>query len=345
MIEDPDAVNIGGIFDYIAYGLPENGMTFAITMPQRKPIPAHAVYRKYRIGSGWRFFIENERNSLWSTQGEPGYCPPPNNNITDDNPWILGLTEGHWCVQQIIEDGGVNDDDGLVNSMIFDPGGVGVMLSSNQLPVAVDDYIDIIVNSEKTIDVLLNDTDEDGDLLTISSATADIGTVDIVNGQLVYHSGTNYSGNITINYGVTDNNGGTDHAVVYISVLNNTAPVIANENSFINQGESVVINLLANDSDAENDNLSLISIDNAKVNFTSDGQATFTPNKNFFGVITINYVVRDSMGNTVQGQWSITVTEIKLVNAKTSGGGTFYFSALFLLLMMVLRREYKRYEK
>ncbi|PKG83015.1 hypothetical protein CXF85_11755, partial [Colwellia sp. 75C3] len=344
-VEDSEAVNVGGIFDYIAYSLPDHGMTFAITMPQRKPIPANGVYRKYRAGSGWGFFIENERNSLWSTQGEPGYCPPPNSNTNGDNQWTLGLTEGHWCVQQIIEDGGINDDDGLVNSMVFDPGGVAVMLSANQLPVAVDDYLEMTMNNEKTIEVLVNDTDEDGDLLIISSATVNIGTVDIVNNQLVYQPVANYIGIITIDYGITDNNGGTDHAVAYITILNNAAPIIANENSTINQDGSVSINLLDNDSDAENDILSLISIDNAQVSFTADGQATFTPNANFFGVITINYVVQDSLGNTAEGQWIITVREVIQVNAKTSGGGALHLIALYLLLMIFLRRQYNRYEK
>jgi len=220
LIEDVEAINVGGIFDYIAYGLPDTGSSFAIVMPQRKPIPGNAVYRKYRATSGWGFFIEDVSNSLWSTQGEPGYCPPPNSS-DQNNIWTLGLTEGHWCVQQIIEDGGVNDDDQEVNGTIVDPGGVGVMQSNNNLPVAVDDHLEMMVNETITIDVLFNDTDEDGDNLTISSASSNIGNVTIVNGALMYTPQTNYGGDITIDYGINDNNGGTDHARVYIVILAN----------------------------------------------------------------------------------------------------------------------------
>ncbi len=227
VIPDPNAINIGGIFDYIAYGMPDIGQSFAIVMPQRKPIPINAVYRKYREDSGWGFFIENAQNTLWSTQGEPGYCPPPNSS-DDNNVWSPGLTEGHWCVQQIIKDGGINDDDDEVNGTIIDPGGVSVMLTSNHLPVAVDDVVEINLNAEKSIDVLTNDTDEDGDLLTITSATATIGNVSIIDGQLYYISANDYDGDIIINYGISDNNGGTDHAIVTITVLRNEPSVVVN---------------------------------------------------------------------------------------------------------------------
>lgn len=267
LIKDPDAINVGGIFDYIAYGLPDNAMTFAIVMPQRKPIPTNAVYRKFTVENGWGFFIENERNSLWSTQGEAGYCPPPNDDM-NDNVWTLGLSEGHWCVQQIIEDGGVNDDDKQANGTIVDPGGVGVMITSNHLPVAVDDHIEIFVNEIKTIDVLVNDTDEDNDYLSITSATANIGAVSIVDNQLIYNSANNYAGTILIDYGISDNNGGTDHATVSIEVVVNTPPVVVDEDSRMNQ-----------------------------------------------------------------------------VQANTKGGGALQFFGLCLLLIIVIRRQYQKYEK
>jgi len=339
LIPDPDAVNVGGIFDYIAYGLPDLGQSFAIVMPQRKPIPANAVYRKYRKDSGWGFFEPDVNNSLWSTQGEPGYCPPPSTRA-DGVVWTLGLTEGHWCVQQIIEDGGVNDDDDEVNGTIVDPGGVGVMLTANHLPVAVDDVIEMDVNAEQSIDVLINDTDEDRDVLVITSATTNIGSVSIVDGQLYYVSANNYDGDITINYGISDNNGGTDHAVVTINMIWNKPPVVSDENSLISQGGSVSLNLLANDTDPEDDVLSLINVDNANVSFSGDGQATFTPAADFYGEAVIIYTVQDSAGNTMVGQWVIGVTEmIEITATTTKGGGALFWSLLLLMGCLVTRRR------
>ena len=334
LIEDPLAINIGGIFDYIAYGLPDTGMTFAIVMPQRKPIPHHAVYRKYRAIAGWGFFIEDERNSLWSTAGEPGYCPPPNSS-DNNNIWTPGLSQGDWCVQQIIEDGGVNDDDGLVNSMIVDPGGVSVMITDNNLPVAMDDNVEMTINVETTIDVLINDTDGDSDTLTITSAVANIGSVVIVDNQLVYVPVYNYGGDITINYGLTDDNGGTDHAVVYLTVNSNLAPDVSNESTEINQGESSSINLLANDTDPESDELSLITVDNANVSFDASGQATFSPDEDFHGLVTILYSVQDSAGNVALGSWEVMVTEVIKTNAKTTGGALLHIISLLMLIMFI----------
>ena len=340
---DPDAINIGGIFDYIAYGLPDLGQSFAIVMPQRKPVPDDAVYRKYKKDSGWGFFIEDINNTLWSTQGEVGYCPPPNTS-GNNSIWTQGLTAGHWCVQQIIEDGGVNDDDDEVNGTIVDPGGVGVIITSNNLPVAVDDAVNVVINSEKSIDVLVNDEDEDGDLLVITSATANLGTVSIVDGQLYYVSANNYNGDIVINYGISDNNGGTDHAVVTVDMIENQAPLITDESSQVSQGGSISLNLLDNDIDPEEETLNLVAIDNANVNaqvsFSDDGQTTFTPAESFYGEVVIIYTVKDSAGNTADGQWVISVTEaVKGDALTTKSGGVLFWSLLLLMGCLVIRAK------
>lgn len=329
LVSDSDATNVGGIFDYIVYGLPEQGNSYAIVMPQRKPIPVDAVYRKYRPNAGWGFFVEDANNSLWSTQGEPGYCPPPALS-SENNIWQPGLNEGHWCVQQIIQDGGANDDDGTINGTIVDPGGVAVMLNNNSLPVAIDDSVTAFANSELIINALSNDSDADGDRLTISSAVASLGTVTIEDNQLRYQPVRDYIGTITIGYGVTDQNGGTDHAVVSINLRQNLAPVLLNEQSDVNQGESVSINLLANDNDPENDALTLTSVDNINVNFDGNGQAQFTPPADFFGSVTINYTVTDASGNRSQGQWQVNVIQVHQIAARTEGGGS--MSIWFLIL-------------
>ncbi len=121
LIPDSEATNVGGIFDFIVTQVPDAGQSVNIVLPQRNAIPEAAVYRKLNA-SGWYTFVEDERNKLWSTAGEQGYCPPPGS--ADYQP---GLTPGDWCVQLTIEEGGPNDADGVVNRMIVDPGGVGVL--------------------------------------------------------------------------------------------------------------------------------------------------------------------------------------------------------------------------
>jgi len=125
----------------------------------------------------------------------------------------------------------------------------------------------------------------------------------------------------------------------------NEPPIIANESSYINQGQSITINLLDNDTDPENDQLMLSAVDAGTVSFTADGKATFTPNESFFGTIVISYTVQDNAGNSVMGQWTVHVTEVMQIVAKTQGGGALQFFALWLLLIIAIRRQYQKYEK
>ncbi|MFQ6372116.1 Ig-like domain-containing protein, partial [Shewanella sp. YIC-542] len=209
---DAGATNIGGIFDFVAYGLPTVGQTYQVVFPQRLPIPAGAVYRKYRGQAGWSDFQQDANNLVSSTAGEGGYCPPPG-----DAAWRPGLTEGHWCVQLTIEDGGPNDDDGMANGRIVDPGGVATV-SANTLPAAVNDEVYVTVAGSLQIDVLANDHDDDNDRLTLVSASAHFGQVSMENGMLTYQAADKFQGVDTIHYSVTDNNGGTAHAQVTVHV-------------------------------------------------------------------------------------------------------------------------------
>ena len=117
----------GGLFDFNVSDLPVAGQSVRIVIAQFAAIPANAVYRK-QMASGWQDFVEDARNSVASAPGAEGYCPPPG-----DAAYTNGLTEGHWCVQLTIEDGGPNDADGQINQTIDDPGGV-----AEQLPQATD---------------------------------------------------------------------------------------------------------------------------------------------------------------------------------------------------------------
>jgi len=122
MSADPSYTPVGGIFDFAVRDLPTAGQAVRVVVPQRTAIPADAVYRKFQRGA-WVSFVVDANNALHSAAGNPGYCPPPGSSE-----WTPGLTAGHMCVQLTIEDGGPNDDDGLVNSAIVDP---GVVSTSN----------------------------------------------------------------------------------------------------------------------------------------------------------------------------------------------------------------------
>ncbi|HBN6287789.1 TPA: tandem-95 repeat protein, partial [Vibrio parahaemolyticus] len=76
----------------------------------------------------------------------------------------------------------------------------------NDAPVAKDDIATTQEDTAVTIDVLPNDTDADGDKLSIESASVpkEQGTVEVVDGKLVFTPAENFNGHAEITYTVTD---------------------------------------------------------------------------------------------------------------------------------------------
>ncbi len=109
-------VGTGGYYDFEILGLPVAGSSVRLVIPSLDALPAGAKYRKYDPISGWSDFTEDGNNSVASAPGLLGKCPPPG-----DAAYTAGLTQGHYCIQLTIQDGGPNDQDGLANHVIEDP--------------------------------------------------------------------------------------------------------------------------------------------------------------------------------------------------------------------------------
>ncbi|WP_426369441.1 tandem-95 repeat protein [Pseudocolwellia sp. HL-MZ7] len=341
--DDLEATNVGGIFNFIAYGLPDEGQSYKIVMPQRRPVPENAVYRKYFEDTGWFNFVETGNNFVRSTAGEPGYCPPPGGNV-----WEAGLIEGYWCVEIEIVDGGPNDADGLVNGTIIDPGGVGVLgTGGNTLPEAEDDEVELVFNTSIEIDILGNDVDADGDLLEITSATAFFGEVEIINNALFYTPPENFIGQEQITYGISDGNGGTDIGTVRINIISNNPPIAVDDVATVDVENSIIIDVLSNDTDPNNDIITLVDVTSTSgtVFIMSDGTISFTPAAGESGIVFLDYIIADERGAEATAQVTITVNKVT-VRIDNSSGGAINFGTLFMLisftLFVILRRNNNR---
>ncbi len=110
-----------GMFDFEVLGL--TATSASVVIPLSAALPANAVYRKYTESDGWNPFVEDANNSISSAPGQLGICPAPG-----DTAYTPGLTEGNFCIQLTIEDGGSNDADGEVNGSIKDPGGIAILI-------------------------------------------------------------------------------------------------------------------------------------------------------------------------------------------------------------------------
>ncbi len=94
------------------------------------------------------------------------------------------------------------------------------VLAVNDNPVALPDGpLTTPVNSAIQFDVLANDSDVDGDELSVVNASAMHGSVDIAeDGSLIYSPDLNYFGEDTISYTISDGAGGTATSVATIDV-------------------------------------------------------------------------------------------------------------------------------
>ncbi|WP_240220086.1 Ig-like domain-containing protein [Rheinheimera hassiensis] len=337
---DMQATNIGGTFDFILRNLPTTGASYALVLPQRQPVPQNAVYRKYTQANGWTNFVQNARNQLFSAAGEPGFCPPPG-----DSSWQAGLNAGHWCVQLQIEDGGANDADGLANGTIVDPGGVAVVLNGNQLPVAADDAYSVQWNQNHSLEVLQNDTDPDGDTLSINQTSAAFGTVSISDDglTLLYTPAQDFVGTDTLSYSIIDGNNGSASATVTVTVYYNRPPVVTNATASTNDKTAIEIHVLANATDPDGDSLSIGSANaqTGTVSITAAQTLRYTPQAGFTGTDTISFTVSDNRGGSVSGEVVISVkaSEVITVVNKSSGGAVHGWPLLLLAGLALGRRR------
>lgn len=180
------------------------------------------------------------------------------------------------------------------------------------VPTAVDDTASTDENVTIDIDVVANDTHND-DSLTVASVNLDSGqgAVSIVSNQIRYVPQTSFSGTAVISYTVEDSNGDTDTGSVTVTVTN-IDPVAVDDTASTNEDQSVLVDVLSNDTHANNETLTIsaVSIDGAEGTATVEsGQIRYTPASGFYGTATITYTVSDGDSDTDTGTLTITVAQ------------------------------------
>ena len=92
----------------------------------------------------------------------------------------------------------------------------------------------------------------------------------------------------------------------------NNAPVANDDSVTTVEQTEIAINVLANDSDPDGDELSVISIDTGPANgaaiINADGTISYTPNPGFIGTDSFTYTISDANGDTASATVTITVT-------------------------------------
>nr|ALV86468.1 adhesin [uncultured bacterium 19] len=210
-------------------------------------------------------------------------------------------------------------------------GGTSITLAAvNDAPDAIDDgsaAAPLLTVAEDSgvsapITVLANDTDADGDPLTVTAASSPNGTVAInADGTLSFTPAANFSGPATISYTVSDGNGGSDSATVFVDVTPvNDGPDAVDDGSAAiplltvaeDSGASAPIVVLGNDTDVDGDALTITTATspNGTVAINADNTLSFTPSTHFNGPTTISYAVSDSHGGSDTATVFVNVTPV-----------------------------------
>ena len=224
------------------------------------------------------------------------YTPAPNYHGPDS--FTYGISDGH---------GGT---DTATVSITVTP--------VNDEPNAVNDVLTTPMNTEGTVNVLANDSDVDGDSLTIAGQTHGThGTVSCVASSCTYTPNPGYFGPDSFTYFLSDGHGGLQSATVSVTVTappTNQPPVADDETLTVAEDTPGNVSVLPGDTDPDGDSLTVTTLNptaaHGTVSCTAAGVCTYTPNANYNGPDCFDYTVSDGHGGTDTGHVSITVTPV-----------------------------------
>jgi large repetitive protein len=213
---------------------------------------------------------------------------------------------------------------GIDTAQVFVTGEI-IVVDDNRAPIARDDNetaddnrFDMGRNNDITInaqDLLENDSDPDGDSLTITEIQNSLnGTAEMnEDGDIVFTRNPDFQGNGEFEYQISDGQGGFDTARVFVTGevngVNNQAPTATDDNETLDdnrfdmgQNNNIIINaqdLLENDTDPNSDPLTIIEVNNslngiAEIN--EDGDILFTRGPEFEGTGEFDYQISDGQG-------------------------------------------------
>ncbi|WP_333913560.1 VCBS domain-containing protein [Vibrio coralliirubri] len=178
--------------------------------------------------------------------------------------------------------------------------------------------VDLTTDEDTTLEIphsqlLANDYDVDGDELEMTSVVmtdSSHGTVEIVDGKVVFDPADNFNGVTTFEYTISDGKGGTDTAVVTINVKPvNDAPVIEKDGTPL--GDNETIDVVTKEDEVLTGTVTAKDIDDTDLTYTvsqptngsveidpETGEWKYTPNNEFDGDDSFVVTVSDGNGGT-----------------------------------------------
>ena len=279
-----------------------------------------------------------------------------NDSDVDSNPFTLTSVTSSADLQVVLNDDGTitaTPNDYFYGSTFFEytitgPSGlsstasVAVTVTKRSLPpVAVNDVIStfhdapILENSPIIVDssqLLANDTDHDGNTVTVSSVSNAVGgsATLLENATVLFIPNVNFSGNASFDYTISDGVGGSATATATVVYQHVNQQPVAQKDSYQSEDPELqralqgqedtplaipVTELLKNDYDIESDTITFQSAGNADhgtltisggpataldaggdVALTPNSTITYTPDAGYYGDAFFSYVISDPQG-------------------------------------------------
>lgn len=200
---------------------------------------------------------------------------------------------------------------------------------TNQPPTAIDDNATTDDNTPIAIAVLNNDSDPDNDPLTVNILSQP------AQGTAAFNAGTGKvdftpaaAGTYTFQYEACDPANSCATATVTVVVTStNQSPTAANDSALTNEDTPVAINVLANDTDPDNDPLSVNILTQpahgTAVFNAGSGKVDYTPNAGYYGADSFQYEACDPGNACSQATVNITVNALPIAvndSATTTDG-------------------------
>jgi VCBS repeat-containing protein len=236
------------------------------------------------------------------------YTPAPNFNGTDSFTFS-------------VNDGQANSNTSTVTITVTEV---------NDTPVAADDSKSTQEDTPLTFlagELLANDTNgaanETAQTLAVSSVNGGVdthGTVSFANGQITYTPAANYNGAASFTYQVCDDGttaGAPDPrcatGTVNVTIGSvNDAPIALDDSATTNEDTPVNISVLGNDSDADNDALTVTAFAQGAhgIVTNNNGVLNYAPAANYNGADSFTYTVSDGNGGSATANVTVTINSV-----------------------------------
>ncbi|WP_022891779.1 Ig-like domain-containing protein [Agromyces subbeticus] len=229
------------------------------------------------------------------------------NNLSNGNVWLvdsnLRLVD-NWDEVTPPDETDAEEGDEKASQQTFEDT-LAERSETNRPPTARDDTFGVRPERTTLLEILENDTDPDGDVLTVTNVSEiaeESGRLEVIDGgrALQFTPAPDAAGTVSFQYTADDGRLGVAQAHVDVTIkppLENTAPVALREGAIsVEQGKSMGYNVLSDWLDPDGDDVFLVSASPTSgdsVRFAPDGFVTFEHKTGELGTKEVQYVVSD----------------------------------------------------